>query len=193
MSLVTMACPHCAATNANPGKFCTACGRALPSPTKVAPRVISGKSKDFAQSGAGQVMQAGELEKQAKSASQILIVLGSLCVFFGLVLLMLGSIRDSEVAGELDPTVLKITGTVVLVLSAIYFSLGFWAKKKPLPAAITGLVLYSSLAVLDLAAADAFSAPGLVIKVVIIAALAKAVAAGVKHRELLRRMGERPA
>lgn len=184
-------CPHCSAPNANPGKFCASCGRALPSPVKVAPRVISGKAKVFAQSEAGQAMQIDELAKQAKSASQILIVLGALSCTFGLLLTLVGLAADSNPReGEPTPQ-FTIVGITLLVFSAIYFSLGAWAKSSPLPATITGLVLYTSFAVVDLISAPVAATPSLVVKVIIIAALARSVSAGVKHRELLRRARQR--
>lgn len=181
-------CPHCSAPNAAPGKFCVACGRALPSAVKLAPRVISGKSKDFAESSAGQAMQMDELGKQARSASQILMVLGTLSGIFGGMLFLLSLSMNPADDREIGPGLMKITGVTLLVLSAIYFSLAFWAKKSPLPASITGLVLYTSLAVVDLVAAPTVAAPGIIVKIIIIAALAKAVTAGVKHRELSRRV-----
>lgn len=188
-------CPHCSVSNAAPGKFCASCGRALPSAEKLAPRVISGKGQDFAQSGAGQAMQMDELGRQARAASKILMVLGGLVGFFGAVmfLISMGGGRS-----ELDEASnLKAVGLTLMVLSAIYFGLGAWAKKNPLPASITGLVMYTSLAVVGLVQQlSARELPpgvyaGYAIEIAIIAALARAVAAGMKHRELSRRVRAR--
>lgn len=183
-------CPHCSASNAVPGKFCTACGRALPSPVKVAPRVISGKSKDFAESGAGQAMQSEELGKQARASVKILLVLGILAGLLGMVLVLVG-IGNGPIESD-DGMVLdlKIVGITMLVLSGIYLALSFWARTSPLAASITGLVMYVSLQVADLVAAPEMVLRGIIIKIIIIGALAKAVSAGVKHRELLKRMGK---
>jgi hypothetical protein len=152
--------------------------------------VISGKSKDFAESRAGQAMQSEELGKQSRSSVKILLVLGILMGLLGMVLLLVGMGNEpieSDNGMVLDP---KILGITLLVLSGIYLALSFWARTSPLAASITGLVMYVSLQVADLVAAPEMVLRGIIVKIIIIGALAKAVSAGVKHRELLKRMGK---
>ena len=61
---------------------------------------------------------------------------------------------------------------------------------NPLPAAITGLAIFVTLQLVGAAVYPASLAEGLIVKVIIIAALVKAIQAGLAHRKLKQKMGQ---
>ena len=81
---------------------------------------------------------------------------------------------------------MSVIAIAVLILGVMFCVLGVWAKFKPLPAAIVGLVLYVSLFITGAALNPrAFTQPlNFLVPLIIILALVNAVKAGVKHRKL---------
>lgn len=190
---MAIACPHCNASALAVNAFCTACGKAMPDPLRPRPRVVDEKA--FAASGAGRVLQAESLDRQARSAGRIMAWLGGIhllvaVIALGIGLLALSASATDPRAQQSAPLLIGM-GVVVGIIAVVFIGLSFWARSAPLPAAITGLVIYVTLTVLDLLIAidsepEGFSGRGLVIRFVVIGCLAKAVSAGVKHRALLR-------
>lgn len=178
-----MICPHCEAALADSGNFCTSCGNALPSPAPTPARIVG--RKDFAQTRPGRILQLDELKKLASSASHILGALAILQGTIGGIVLGLGLLTSN---GSGAATLgLAALGAIVLVLCAIFTVLAIWAKYAPLPAAITGLVLYGSLVAVSVVS-DPTQVPGLIIPILICIALGRAVSAGVRHRVLKKHL-----
>jgi hypothetical protein len=85
-------------------------------------------------------------------------------------------------------------------IGAMFWGLWGWSRFNPLPAAIVGLVIYVTLWVLDLVmyfvtaskvragSPNVGASPlnGIILRIIVIAILAKAIGAGVKYRQLQR-------
>jgi hypothetical protein len=191
---MSIACPHCGVANPDNSGFCASCGKALPSPSAAGPRVLG--ASDFAGSRAGQELQAQDLQKKMKTAFSILLTLGILQLVLGGAALAIGiALRGSNTqpattpGGQtLDATALIGIGVVVGALGFLFLGLAIWARFAPFPAAIVGLVLYCSIWLLDIVMDPSMALRGIIIKILIIAALAKAVSAGAQYRALRRQM-----
>ncbi|MCC6676198.1 MAG: zinc ribbon domain-containing protein [Phycisphaerales bacterium] len=176
-------CPHCSAPNPPESRFCGACGKALPSALPTRPVIIG--EKDFATSESGRALQLDELHRRARTARNILFFLAILQLLFAGALTALGA---SDATGRSNG--LLVLGAAVGVVGLLFLILGFWAGRNPLPASIVGLVLYATLVVGDALASPATIIQGAIIKVFIIIVLAKAVSAGVRHRQLKKHIAQ---
>lgn len=170
-------CPHCGAPNPPDSRFCGACGKALPSAVPTRPVIIG--DKDFATSESGRALQLDELHRRARAARNILFCLAVLQFIFSGALTALAL---SDATGQGDR--LLVIGIATGVVGLLFLILGFWAGRNPLPASIVGLVLFVTFVVADALASPATLIQGAIIKIFIIAVLAKAVSAGVRHRQL---------
>lgn len=184
------ACPHCGAMNEVGTEFCAFCGKAMPQAAGAGPRVMKGGA--LASSRAGQELQSDDLMKKMKSARRILLTLGILQVVLGLIVLGIGlsGAANSATNNPNAGSGLTLVGGIVAGIGLVFLGLAAWATTAPFPAAVTGLVLYVTLTVVDAIADPTAIFRGIIIKVLIIAALAKAVQAGLEHRNLRRRMQE---
>lgn len=181
----TIACPHCGADNPLNAAFCTTCGKALPDQAAGAgPRIVEGDA--VAGTSAGRSLQEEELRKQAKRAAGALLAVAILQWVFGAILLFAGQAASGRLGGgvELNP----IVYAVVFGIGVIFFVLFLWARRNPLPAAITGLVLFVSVHLLDAVADPSALVRGIIVKIIIVVVLARAIAAGVRHRKLRQEM-----
>lgn len=185
-------CPHCAQP-ANAGdQFCQACGKALPSPLRSGPQVV--RASDSATTSVGRTMQIDELKRLSMRAAGILIAVGVIQFIFAGIVWATSSVLIQRGASH---AILIRTVTIVAGLGIVFLALGFWARKSPLPAAITGLVLYITVWVMDIIAgviavnrahgqgAVAYSPfNGIIIKIFIVAILIRAVVAGLRVKTL---------
>ena len=184
-------CPHCAAPNSGAAKFCTACGKAMPAAAPGSPRVL--KQAYFAASSAGQSLQLDELRKQSRRAVLTLGWLAGIQLVIGGILLVVSQVAPPQARHEV-----LVLGAVLGCIGLAFTALAFWARRSPLPAAITGLVLFVSLWALDTTVLLMGDHPelafrGAIVKLLIAAALGHAVSAALKHKALLRKMaGELP-
>jgi hypothetical protein len=183
MTMSPVQCPHCQAENEDGAAFCSECGKALPGATPTTPTVVTGDQ--VASTEVGQSIQAEQLQKQARGASAALIVVGVLMVAGAAFLYA----RFSGEAG-VDAGALRTLLITNLVLAAIYVGLGLWARRNPLPAAIVGLVLFVTMIAVGAILDPTSIAQGIIVKVVVVVALAKAIHAGVKYRQLKAQMAE---
>ena len=181
--MIDITCPHCSATNVAESSFCESCGKALPSGAGSGPRVVSKGA--IASSQAGQSLQAGELKKKMKSARGGLLAVAIIQIIGGAIIFALLSSMAGEPGSQIDKSVLNILPVIIVVIAAIYFGLWAWAKTSPFPAALTGLILYVTLWVGEIIYDPSAILNGIIIKIIIIAVLAKAVQAGLEYRRLL--------
>jgi hypothetical protein len=171
-------CPHCQAFNEFHGAFCASCGKALPSPTRTAPRIIQGA--DLAASALGQELQGEDLIKTARKSVIALTIIG--VVQFITAAVVFGVARS---AGAPTQSLTLAVG-VIAGIGVVFLSLACWARFNPLAASITGLTLYISGLALDAISSPENFARGFILKLIIISVLCKAVHAGIKYRELRR-------
>lgn len=176
-------CPHCQAQSA-PGDFCESCGMALPGPAQ-APRIIADSA--LAGTAAGAVLQSQALGKQVKKAAQALLVVAVIQSLGAIVFTLMMSHAPAARQAQ------SLPGLVVLyVIASLFWALYIWACWQPLPAAITGIIFFVSLHLLDAMINPASLASGIIIKVMVIAMFIKAIDAGLKCRKL-ERMSLAPA
>ncbi len=179
----TLACPHCGILNDAGGSFCVSCGRALPG-APAGPRIV--ESAGVAATHLGQQLQSEELAKQSRKAFGALLLVAILQVVVGtLIILATNSPAVREQLGEADVTLVAI---IVYAVGAIFLGLAFWARRSPFPAAITGLVIFVTLHLLEALANPAAICQGVIIKVVVIVVLVRAISAGARHRALIRQV-----
>ena len=171
------ACPHCGAQNPEGAAFCQECGKALPSATPSAPRVVSGEA--MAGTAAGQTVQSDQLRKQAGAAATALFAVAILQALGGILFYYL--LKENP---QVSPEALQSLLIGNLVLAGIFAALGFWARVSPLPAAIVGLVLFVSVHLVSAIMDPATIVQGILVKVIVIVALIKAIQAGGKYRQL---------
>lgn len=171
--LALLPCIHCGVGNTTGAAFCQTCGKALPLETS--PRIIEGGS--FAESGVGQTMQLELLAKQASGAWKALLAVAIIQTLAAIVL-------SALLIEELGMIVPLITGGI----AATFWALFLWARSNPLPASICGMIVYVTLIALDAATDPTQLVRGWLLKIIIISVLAKAISAGIKHRELRRRV-----
>jgi hypothetical protein len=172
-------CPHCAAPNADGAAFCASCGKALPV-QGTTPRVIEAQS-GLASSHVGQSLQAEELRKLTRRAFTALIVV-AVMQFLGAGLFLVVA-QTAPKAKVSQPKLMMVAG----IMSAIgvgFIILAIWARKNPLPAAITGFVILVTLWVMDMIADPMTLLQGIILKIVIVAMLIRAIQAGLQYRKL---------
>lgn len=89
--------------------------------------------------------------------------------------------------GPVEPS----AGVLVFAVgvSAIFFALHLWARRKPVPAAWTGLLLFVGLHVLDAIADPSAIHRGLVVKLIVMTLLVRAVATSARYERLAREFG----
>ncbi|MCG9911598.1 MAG: hypothetical protein MH137_09895 [Flavobacteriales bacterium] len=119
-----------------------------------------------------------ESVKNLKATSTTLFVIAALT--------FLGALIQFTMSGPLE-------GIIVSVLAVIFVGLGLWAQSKPAPAAISGLVIYVSVVILDLVVGlsegDASGLKGMAIKVVIIIFLIRGVMGALKAEKYRKEKG----
>lgn len=145
------------------------------------------EGKAVASTRAGQTAQADELAKRARGASTALLAVAILTTLgIGLVyLLVKDALSDPELGGQA-----KVMLAVQVIVCGIFWGIWYWSRSSPLPAAITGLVLYSTLVAVNvIAALSQGDGPGAgIIDAIIIVVLIRGIQAGVKYRQLKTQM-----
>lgn len=187
MTVATVTCPHCGASNPTDSAFCESCGKALPTTVSAGPRVVEGAA--LPASAAGQELVGDELRKQVKKASTTLLVVGILQLVCGMsVIGILSQARGTA------PGMIKVLAGAQLVVAGIFIGLYFWARRSPLPATIAGLVVYVTLVALNVfntvtqIGEERRTGIGGVgigwLDIVVIAFLAQGIQAAIKHKRL---------
>ena len=101
--------------------------------------------------------------------------LGAMAILYALGGLLFGVVQQSMLIFAIN-----------LVLAGVQTGLWLWSKKNLLPAAVTSLVLFVSIHLLDAITDPASIFRGIIMKVLFIAALVQAIRAGLSARTLLR-------
>ncbi len=79
------------------------------------------------------------------------------------------------------------------VLAATYFGLWIWAKSRPLPAAMTALILFLTLQAINLAISPLSILQGIVVKIIILGVLIRAVTSANKYQKLKQQQQQQAA
>jgi hypothetical protein len=145
-------------------------------------------SDEFAQTHAGAELQSDMLQAQARSAAGALLLVAILQVIFGTFIIFL--VHGGGQPRLIEPgTSIPILALSVYGIGAIFFALYFWAKRSPYPAAIVGLLFFITVHLLDALVDPTALVRGILLKIIFIAILVKAIRAGARHRDLLKRTG----
>jgi hypothetical protein len=179
-------CPHCGAQNPAGASFCESCGKALPGAQRTGPRVVG--ANELPTTAVGHQMVSDELTKTQKSASTALLVVAIIqTVVAGIILAIRANV---PAAAQAQLTVLVAAQVGV---GALFWGLWFWSRSAPLPASIVALIVYATLVALNVVTAmkqlaqDPEHSRGVgvgIIDIIIIVVLARAIAAGLKHKRL---------
>jgi hypothetical protein len=114
----------------------------------------------------------------AKEVATTLFTVAGLQFLCGMVAVAL--IPEEFTGGPVAKEVAVFMTGVILAIAAAFAGLGWWAWSQPLPAAISGLVLYLALFMCDIVSGMGGDRPeaafkGIIIKIAIIAALVRAI------------------
>ena len=170
-------CPHCGAPVEPTAAFCATCGKAVSSGS-TGPRIV--EREDLASTEAGIKLQAESLLKQSHKAFVCLLVVALLQ--FVAAFIFLG----------LAPGMPHVS-VVVGIIGGIFLGLAVWARRSPLPAAITGLVILLTLWAVDAVVDPTTLVHGIIVKLIVLLVLGRAIQAGVRYRQLMRETGAEPA
>jgi hypothetical protein len=157
-----LTCSQCSHANPRKSKFCEACG------TSLARVAASERAADEIEAD-GMLLEV----KKAQGAMLVVAVVQMIAVLF------------LTMTAALD----GVTTVVMLLIAGVFFGLWVWAKHNPLAAAIVGLVVFLSLHLADAIVDPTALLRGIVLKIIVIAILGRAIAAGIKHREFVRERG----
>ena len=170
-------CPHCGVAVEPTAAFCPSCGKAVSSGS-TGPRVVD--REGLASTGAGIQLQAESLLKESRKAFTCLLVVAILQFIGAFVVLALG------------PGLLQVS-VVLSIIGGIFLGLAVWARRSPLPAAITGLVILLTLWAVDAVIDPTTLAHGIIVKLIVLLVLGRAIQAGVRYRQLMQETGAEPA
>ena len=166
-------CVRCGEPAANGASLCESCGRATAIP-EATPAV---NKPDVVGTSAGRDVQVETLAKHASSASAAMLCVAAIQT---LVAVIVGALMLSKLS--------LVMGIALTGIPAFFLAIYFWSRRNPLSAAVCGLVIYIILVALDVATDPKSLLYGLLVKLIIIALLAKGVWSGLKHRELKREL-----
>lgn len=172
-------CPHCGVSNPAGSAFCEACGKALPT-TSTGPTVATAGSM----TSAGRQLVGDDLRKTMKKAFTALMIVAVLQTFFGPVLLMVQKSKMERENPDMVYTIEPWAYAVVFGIALLFWVLALWARRNPLPAAITGLVVFVTLHVIEAVADPTSIVKGFLMKIIVVVMLVAAIKAGIQHRKL---------
>jgi hypothetical protein len=173
--MAQMSCPHCGVLNADAGAFCESCGKALPATEPEAPRIVSGVK--LASTPLGRRLQVDDIRKQARNTARALLLVAILQAIVGTFLILM--MQEQGRVRNLALPLIMIYG-----IAAVFLGLYFWARRQPLPAAIAGLAIFVTLHVVEGLIDPNAIAQGLLLKIIVVAVLARGISAGPKYRQL---------
>lgn len=171
-------CPNCSTVQERPASFCVSCGKSLSSAGAPGSQASGPAAPHRAERPAG----PEQLARLARTCVTTLLLVG--------VIQLAGAVAATILSRVMPETAraLLFMGALWGGVGAVILALSYWARRDPLTGAVGGLVLFTSFWALDIVDNPATAAEGLFIRVLIVAFLAWAVAAGVKHRALKRRL-----
>jgi Trk-type K+ transport system membrane component len=93
--------------------------------------------------------------------------------------------KVSDVIAEVKTEAIRVW-VIHGVLAATFLALSFWAKKAPLPAAVTGLSVYLVIQLVNFLDDPTTLLQGMVLKILFIGAMAKTISSAMSERNLMR-------
>lgn len=122
-------------------------------------------------------------ERGIRKARNTLFIIGGLMVAADLFAL---AIQGADVSsGEV-----LVTFVLDAVILAVFIALGFWTKRKPYVALLTGLILFCAIQILVMFVDPSNIYKGLLIKIIVVVSLVSGIRKAKRLQELQRLMGE---
>jgi hypothetical protein len=197
---VMSTCPSCKAQVEPDERFCSACGKSVdgksvvqdppPSPQRHDNQAKIGKARKWLLAIAiltivtgivFYVIQKGEVEKQiADATAQVAgIPPDELDARFEAAVGM-----TFQEAIDHDRGMVNMLLAINIALGALYMVLWWWAKRKPLPAAVIALLLFVTTHVINAVMQPESLAQGILVKILFTLALVRAITAANEERNL---------
>jgi hypothetical protein len=163
-------CKCCSTAISENDQFCQSCGFPL--------KGTEEEQNNFIYSRNYKHIELEGLDKKIRSAGTTLYVLAGLFLVFGLVYFGMNA-SDSTASAML------ITYGILAVL---FLLLGFWSKKKPVAAIISGLVLYILLQILSAIDDPVNIVKGIIVKIIIIGYLIKGMQSAFEAEKIRKQL-----
>jgi hypothetical protein len=165
-----LACPACAAQATTDDAFCNGCGYPLQGTEKEQQMFLSVRdAKSF---------DLDEAHKKIKRSSNALFFIGGLTVIAGLAAYAVSKDHSTKINVLLTN----------VILGAIYVVLGFWCKKKPLAAIISGLSLYVLIFVLNAVVNPLTIVSGIIFKIVIVGMFINGIKSAIEAEKIKKEL-----
>jgi hypothetical protein len=124
-------------------------------------------------------MQESQLSAQSGKGSGALLTVAILQFVVGVIFYFAARSAPAGTAAQMT-----FASFFVMGIGVVFFILYFWSRRQPLPANITGLVLYILMHLGDALLDPTALSRGFIFKIIIISVLIRAIAAGMNHRAL---------
>lgn len=106
-----------------------------------------------------------------------------------LLIAILQAVFGSLMAVAMGPDLADAALVYVLFVAAIFFGLHLWARRNPVPAAWTGLLLFVGFHLLDAIVEPSSILRGIVMKVIIVSLLVRAITVSGRYERIVREFG----
>jgi hypothetical protein len=164
----TTNCACCEAKCNSDDSFCESCGYPVNGTIEERDQFMNNRNYNL--------YELSLFQKKIRSARNTLYVLASLFVLSGIFFYS----TSEEYA---NPLALLIT---FLVIAGIYVGLAVWTKKQPLPAIVSGLLLFVILQLVSVIEDPSYLFKGIIIKIVVVVYLVKGIRAATGARDLVK-------
>ena len=159
-------CSKCSETLELTSVFCGHCG--YPE---------NGSEKDVLKYKRHLIIWTNQLEgakKKVKNARITLFILAGICILIG-----------AGFALFSDNDEMLIIGITNIIIGTIYGGLGMWSQEKPVGAIVTALIIYGTIILLSALADPATLMHGIILKVLVIAALVKGLMSASEGKQIM--------
>lgn len=119
------------------------------------------------------------LDKLAKHARSVLIVLAALQLIGGAILYVVGAVVQPSALG------------FMLGLGVVFGALAIWARKDPLPAVLGGLGVWISVHLIEAMIEPASVFNGLLVKAIVVVLFINGISTGITYNKMKRTLAKK--
>jgi membrane-associated HD superfamily phosphohydrolase len=163
-------CPSCLTPANTEDAFCAKCGYPFQATEQEQNNFMSGRNM--------KEIDLDEAQKKIRRASNTLFFIGGATFLIGLIFYSI----NTEPAMK---TSLLLTNAI---LGVIYTGLGFWCKKKPLAAIISGLSLYVLVMILNAVISPLTIVSGIIFKIIIIGLFINGIKSAIEAEKITKEL-----
>lgn len=190
----SIVCSQCGVSISQGEKFCGKCGKPAGENVSSGP-VLGEVASKYQKQIHTKKIRSGRGGLLAVSILQIIGALGVYFIYSGQIsnyqedgyteykLADGKTIFERELLEKLEQERVLVV-VIVLVAGVIFFGLWLWAKKNPLPATITGLVIFVTLCLADAIVDPTYLLGGILLKIIVIVVLISGVQSALAYRKL---------